>query len=494
MRGFRLGRYLLPTCYARARQQCKWGPRIYLSTVSAVTGRTDSTYLTSCLMQDIMPNYQYKPLQHEDSIRLLSLRPSSADSSPITCTIRHVRLTEVVSQYEAISYTWGNVAQRQSIFVDHGESELQIGPSCYSALRNLRKKNYNRDIWIDAICIDQENLEERSKQVRIMDSIYRQASRVIAYLGEETTGSRVLFQELAEVDASLSIPSTATLTRERPKEMVSQELASLFERPWFRRVWVLQEAHVNKVLFMCGSTAASWSALVECLWGYQDHEIPALAFRMQWRKPVIYSDARFTLWGLLYDSRHCLATDPRDKVFALRSLMGNQKAELDKLVDYTRSVEQTFIRTAEFLLPALGLHLLTAVRHPHSFLMPSWIPDFAQHLPLHTKFFKLSFWEHLLSDIRLNAIRGPYRVRGSFHNGSESLRMHVRGLRLAVIRYVSGRFTFSCLNDAGKQMKELYYYLPNLRELFIPINDSVPDGRSLESFSNQLGRIITEGM
>ncbi|KAF2125227.1 HET-domain-containing protein [Dothidotthia symphoricarpi CBS 119687] len=403
--------------------------------------------------------YRYRTLQHADSIRLLTLHPSLDDQSPITCTIQEVRLSDAQLKYEALSYTWGDVTYRQSIYFHGGRRELQIGANCYNALRHLRRKDHDRQVWLDAICIDQSNLDERADQVRLMDQIFQSASGVVVHLGEETSGSRELFEELAEADNDPSWIEHGRRTW--PSDIIIEQLEILIQRPWFKRVWVLQEVHNMKgsITFMCGSSSASGKALEGCLFGYRyalvtDQPYPC-AIGLMTSSPNTHSTAQYCLWNLLYESRDCLATDPRDKVFALRSLINQNRSHMDSLINYFKSVEEIFTETALFLLPVIGLRLLTAVRHPHELNTPSWIPDWSQCTPLDWCFFSV------FPNMKPSPGYAPVRA------GYGRLELHLLGIRYAQISCRSQAFWFSSVEDAKAQMKGLYCQLGNLRKLFV---------------------------
>lgn len=433
--------------------------------------------------------YRYHSLQHDDSIRILALHRSSNYLDPLTCTIQHVRLSDASLKYEAVSYVWGDTTEQESIYLHNGRRELRVGRSCSKVLRDLRRKDYDRLVWIDAICIDQENLVERAEQVCIMTDIYESAFEVLVYLGEETTGSRILFEELAEATEAL-LQGKSLDQRPLPSANVIQALDDLLQRPWFKRVWVLQEVCMkDSIAFICGADSASGKALRECAYGYQNSRITKdilpLVLRLTAEYPTELSTLQATLWNMLYRSRTCLATDPRDKIFALKSLLGSRQLELDFLINYTRSVEETFIGTALFLLPVLGLRILTAVRHPHNFDMPSWIPDWSQHFPLNADFcdLQLPSWDYKPFDEERCTIYLPPQAERN------CLELHVTGgSRYARIVYRSRAFLFDNLYEAEEQLKWLYHGLENLRKLF-----------RLEGMSNDptvrdhLGKEIFEG-
>ncbi|KAF2709193.1 HET-domain-containing protein [Pleomassaria siparia CBS 279.74] len=429
-----------------------------------------------------MVPYRYYLLQHADSIRILVLHGSSNSSDPIKCTIQHARLSDASLKYEAVSYAWGDTSHLEPVYFHDGRRELEVGRNCHSVLENLRQKGHDRLLWIDAICINQGNLVERASQVCIMDNIYRRAFNVVVHLGEETAGSRVLFEELAEADNCDQRPP--------PSDIIIRELDILFQRPWFHRVWVLQEVYMKgSVTFMCGSACASAQALTDCTFGYKrclvtKNRCPLALILVKNETPDILT-AQLSLWSLLYMSRACLATDPRDRVFALKSLIGRRQSDMDALINYTTSVEETFIETAMFLLPVLGLRILTAIRHSHDLNMPSWIPDWSQHLPLYYAVFDDVYIQDMLEPNYSDEPR--YSIRSPSHSEDNCLELNVKGARYAQIVHRSKRFSFNSLDDAEAQMKGLYHDLDNLRKLL-----GWEGTRDDSIIHNQLGREILE--
>jgi len=185
-----------------------------------------------------MPTYSYLPLRYDDSIRVIELSRGTNEDSSVHCNITRRRLSDPILSYEAISYTWGDPLALEILFCGGHNAELSITRNCYNALRSLRRSDKSRTIWIDAICINQKNILERSSQVRIMDRIYSFASRVVAYLGEETPGSQLLFDTLVEAD-SLYHVTQSFKGRPWPNAELIHELDNLFRRPWFSRIWVI---------------------------------------------------------------------------------------------------------------------------------------------------------------------------------------------------------------------------------------------------------------
>jgi hypothetical protein len=89
------------------------------------------------------------------------------------------------SQFEALSYVWGSQFGTEPLVCDG--KQLLVTPNCKSALRHLRRGDAPRTLWVDAICIDQENakqsVEERNAQVAMMGDIYAKARRTLCWFG-----------------------------------------------------------------------------------------------------------------------------------------------------------------------------------------------------------------------------------------------------------------------------------------------------------------------
>lgn len=134
---------------------------------------------------NILP-YQYQPLT-ESEIRLLVLLPGK-EEDPVYFRLDHAFLTDK-PKFETISYAWGDPNIRSTIECEEGRT-IQVTINLHTALRHLRHENEERIIWADAVCINQEDLDERSVQVTLMGEIYSVSHQVIVWLGEETEATR----------------------------------------------------------------------------------------------------------------------------------------------------------------------------------------------------------------------------------------------------------------------------------------------------------------
>lgn len=176
-----------------------------------------------------MSSYRYLPLPSEgDCIRLLCLLPNKSEAEPLQCKLHNYSLQKLsprTHRYEALSYIWGDPHETLPIYLD--EDQLLITVNLHAALSRLRDHSFERIIWVDAICIDQENLKERIQQVQLMAKIYSNALRVIVWLGEETKDTDRALEDIR-------LAANEELT-ERSNQ---QAILSLLQRPWFQRIWV----------------------------------------------------------------------------------------------------------------------------------------------------------------------------------------------------------------------------------------------------------------
>jgi hypothetical protein len=151
--------------------------------------------------------YQYPPLNEaRQEIRLVTLLPGEFQSD-IHVSLTTVRATEHdVPNFESISYVWGPAEDPQTIFIgESGQETLSVTRNMREALPYLRDAKKPRVLWIDAICVNQKDLEERSSQVRRMAWIYSKAKRVIVWLGPASTDSHVALDCCNTVSSKINV-------------------------------------------------------------------------------------------------------------------------------------------------------------------------------------------------------------------------------------------------------------------------------------------------
>jgi hypothetical protein len=345
--------------------------------------------------------FKYAPLQEIGEIRLLQLQPGSR-GDPIVGVIDHATLpgrdctthlaspipgcavcknTHNVAPYEALSYAWGNTSTTETIVLydPHSKLYLSLGVTlnCARALETLRLPDEGRLVWVDAVCINQADVAERSAQVKIMHRIYRAASRVLIYLGDGSAGSDEAICIL-EDDANGDRPCVTDSLNYNEVSAVR----ALLRRPWFHRVWVLQEvAWSRSALVLCGSRTTPWRETFCNAYSSSIGHIDDL-------KPLPYvmsfgelrpSDTFLTPEALLRElrnARDCASTDAKDKIYALLALFQGRPDDNRLAIDYTRRLPDIFTDVASYLLEKIGASILSEAYGCSKITgLPSWVPD-----------------------------------------------------------------------------------------------------------------------
>ena len=152
-----------------------------------------------------MNKYLYQPLPPIRKLgrtppftRLMTLAPGDA-ADPLHCSLDVINI-ENPPPLEALSYVWGDSTALSPMLCDG--RPISITANLEQVLRHLRFPIQPRYLWVDAICIDQENIDERTRQVQDMRQVYKRATRVIVWLGIKTAGVEQAFdlaQRLVEI-------------------------------------------------------------------------------------------------------------------------------------------------------------------------------------------------------------------------------------------------------------------------------------------------------
>lgn len=221
--------------------------------------------------------YQYEPLTTETCVRLLQLDPASTDEGGKDAALGGKLVVvdlRTMCKYEALSYVWGSTGNHDYIVING--MRLQIPAKLTDALRGIRYKSLVRTVWIDAICINQDDVLERQQQVRYMAHIYRYASQLLAHLGglkDVSLGSlRNLTGNEEECAAILAGSKRAIRTRRREKDAwvklpyEIECLIDLSKNEWFHRVWTTQEIGLaSKATVFLGGQTMSWTRFSKML-------------------------------------------------------------------------------------------------------------------------------------------------------------------------------------------------------------------------------------
>lgn len=339
-----------------------------------------------------MLSYRYERLERFRDIRLLELNPSEDPGAPPVCCLVHVNLSKVPA-YEALSYVWGKRKTKSSIVLN--SQTFTVTSNLAAILRRLRRKNISRRLWVDAICIDQGDIDERNQQVSLMRYVYNQAEQVVVWLGEAADESHLVFQHIKEWQASQEQPARRT-SRLRPLAMpphmpwfegaTLEAYEKLCQRPWFTRLWVVQEIVLSRrAIVLCGQDEELFNRLIPGFSKYNDFHHPLN--RISGTDRLKRLDEMRLLGGseglactsdfgsLLGYTRLCEATDPKDKVYGVLGLFNQQLMP----IDYNFSVAEVYRDVTRAIFDTTGslqiLHLVGTARCVPE--LPSWAFDFS---------------------------------------------------------------------------------------------------------------------
>lgn len=300
--------------------------------------------------------YRYTKLNYElgQEIRLLVIQPGS-EKDPVRCNIITVNLMDE-PEYEALSYTWatedGDDSLSRVVYCDNFLTTLHVTRNCEAALRRLRRLGLRRTVWIDALCVDQNNIAERNHQVALMGNIYKGASKVLIYLDCATYNLTALFEWLRLKEINWESPKSR-LHPERNSSWISilqVQVKELLSLRWFHRVWVIQEVALSRAALLMtendevildGETVTRLQDIrrkklednFATVRGHNDLSLPGpLLWMPGWRELQ-----RPDLLECLLATQDCSESDPRDKVYGILNLLDDEAQSLIQ-VDYALDI------------------------------------------------------------------------------------------------------------------------------------------------------------
>ena len=371
--------------------------------------------------------------------------PASAPEIPLFEPLpspRHIRLVDLLCTEEqietrystvslddapkffALSYTWGLPTQR--------DPELRMQAPVIPLTENLTSAMYilgtifPGTYWIDALCINQQDNAEKSSQVTLMREIYSAAEAVMVFLGAKSEESDMacdlvgklckLCQEGAFDLQGIISPLSVSVVKRYPFEDKKLRelglplendpdwvaLAELLSRPYFHRIWVLQELVMARgpVTAFCGSYQLPyaaldmlWQVLLPTGWSFEMRQLAKKSDRQLEMQALQFlptagtlrrvAGKKLDLEMLLDLARTFSATDPRDKIFALLGMAKEVGEDQDMATllqpDYSKSVQQVFTEVTGACLSRGDLVLLSSVERQNMRQitgLPSWVPDF----------------------------------------------------------------------------------------------------------------------
>jgi hypothetical protein len=348
--------------------------------------------------------YDTLKLRTTKVIRVVDLQPASEDHHDVICDLRVVSLDDG-PEYEALSYTWGPPFEDQSLQREQillAGSETRVTGNLFCALKRLRFSDKPRVLWVDAICINQDDISERSQQVAMMSQIYAGARRVLVWLGEdsELNDGRVsleIIQHLASTSeaglvmaivqirmsgasgqdhfysvmaqllstssilSQLQVPNnsasvvSANVQTQGQIRKAMRLIRHFFSRRYFRRLWVVQEMyHAKNGKLYCGKQHIYWQTFLRGFDRLRKAGTSLLLEDYHGKALLENMDATLVeriprMLKLKKNAAHflkCLelthgtsCQDPRDQIFALSSMNDEDWPQ----PDYSLSVGQVYV-------------------------------------------------------------------------------------------------------------------------------------------------------
>ncbi|KAM5353828.1 hypothetical protein ACJ41O_000478 [Fusarium nematophilum] len=359
----------------------------------------------------------YSRLQTATTIRLLQIL-SEAGEDILRCNMLKADLAhQQMPTYSALSYTWHDesLPDTPRPILVNGQL-LEVSVNLWNFLDNYRHSTGERIIWIDQICINQDDLDERSQQIQHMCAIYKRAYTHLFWVGEpgdEDDAAWGLLSRLSKLQLSFRRSGNDFPTRDDLLNPIYMAMLGLppfpstawesvmhfLSRPAFHRAWILQEVAVSKAAVVCSGfwmqdfTVFGLAAafLVETSWvktlhGTYPSSGAAGFLTAMFNCRSRHAAGEIQRLDLLFAStRRFRATKPVDKVFSLVSLAeSGMDRPLPLLIkpDYRKSVVEVYRDATLHCISEGSLDVLSGVEDSrfrcHAGL-PSWVPDFSVH-------------------------------------------------------------------------------------------------------------------
>lgn len=328
----------------------------------------------------------YDRLPGEGFIRLLHVEAATSRGQT-TAYFVTVPVEKNEIEYTAVSYTWADPSPVTYLQLQNGQS-LPLSQTLMVLFEALQRRQRVFTLWVDALCIHQEDLAEKASQVKIMGKIYSLASRVLLWLGESSPGSKSAFRFMT---TKQNYDWKSDWGGEKVYYPALDDVFDLFARPWFRRAWVVQEVTLNENIdIVCGEDCIDFEDLrhsVFAVWksfrrlNEMDDDNPALLGLWSITRIIFIRDNFQAAGAVRYETLleaafHLQATVKQDMVFALRGIA--DKARPVPEPDYTMPVDHLYRETARALLcygNSLDLLTLCGLSQKREPEMPTWCPD-----------------------------------------------------------------------------------------------------------------------
>ncbi|KAK4449839.1 heterokaryon incompatibility protein-domain-containing protein [Podospora aff. communis PSN243] len=354
-----------------------------------------------------LPSQIYSPLEPSLwHIRIATIIPNTDESAPIGVDLEVASLLTPV-RYAALSYCWAGLSGTENILLCG--QQFPVGKNLWEALRQFRSPDSAVRIWIDAICINQDDIQERSYQVRMMTLVYSLATTVKVWIGPATPNMEMGFKFLRHI---MRRPTVDVNLDELPEEFGTAAyflaLGEIFRNPYWHRRWVTQE------IFLARSTTIHCGNFEIGPFGkFEGPEPGGLSFITKYTDRCQAISRRRISLGTFNEFTNIVLSetaavsdalikfiDPQraanppqlNGFFRVQAsvdhdyvygLLGILKEDIGIVPDYTKDVAEVFADFAFKFMRHVGSAQLLQLANHEALDLPSWLPDFRhQHEPL----------------------------------------------------------------------------------------------------------------
>lgn len=342
--------------------------------------------------------FPYRKLENRE-IRLVIVKKHVhwPRANGLTCSIEHINIDDSRFRipYTALSYTWGDGQDVTSLklldVATRKSGEITITSSLLLALQTILKPGQDHALWIDQICIDQSSTVEKSQQVQLMRWIYERAKAVHIWLGPASEDSDEAMIYLRDNDRTSLLRDLSDRSQARFTLRLEVALKELFRRPYWDRMWTIQEATALKsqnIVVSCGHCSVDLARIFD--WASAGYgavnnisdfvaELQGTGIDIMNRFRYMRRQSVLPLHVLTVRLRHSTASDPRDKIYAMLNF-ATDIPEQEIKPDYTKTAKQTY---TELVLWSISKYQsLDVLGDCRSTLTgstgPSWVPDWGQ--------------------------------------------------------------------------------------------------------------------
>lgn len=478
----------------------------------------------------------HEKLPDSRSIRLLDIAPGQATGTVKANLLIVNDLYEGV-EFEALSYVWGT--QDDPVNIICNNKVVSVTQNLNSALQRLRCANESRRVWIDALCIDQNDPDERAQQVSFMRHIYSSARNVVIWLGPDIHGyaekaiSIITYAAQYMTKRKSNVPSDEILFEFEndshfntngeippPGHADWKAVWWLYSMEWFSRVWIIQEvAQDFSADMLIGDHSVPWTAVADAALLFRaKHYTESLEDADNLVQAMIVKDTIMN-WGdspallnIISRFSNFNASDARDKLFAVIGLsQEGKKLEKHALIqpDYRKSIIGTFTDLVIQLISAprgidfgkggldvLGRNEITRMKEPtvtpslsitnndtlkthEEQKFPSWVPRFDIRVP----------WCNSLS------ARNQARWWTTSHNSVVERRPHPSPRRLILkgIRLTTVKNAYSNPEHYDRSRPGFMADSPAISALYARVKNDLPDYQGPDSIGEAFAQTLTAG-